>query len=54
MVVYLDAIGSILKPIPNQKRVLYYPVLLKTTHGDPPIPVAEMVTTDHTAANMFC
>ena len=39
-VLYLDATGSVGRKIENQNRVLYYPVLLKTKPGDPPVPIA--------------
>ena len=47
-----DATGSLLRRIPGQKLILYYPVLTRTSDGEPPIPIAEMVTTDHSAANI--
>lgn len=53
---FLDVTGGVVRRrrLPNQpKRVLYYALCLS---GDgknkPPLPVSEMVTNDHTVANL--
>ena len=49
---YIDATGTIVRNH-NDKRVLYYAVVLRhPVQGNPPLPVAEMVTNDHTAPNI--
>ena len=51
---YLDATGSVIKKIHGQNAPYYYVVTLKhETKGEPPIPVAEMITTDHHTANVL-
>lgn len=42
-----------MRKITDQKRAYYYPLLVKTASGEPPIPVAEMLTTDHSTANII-
>ena len=49
---YFDATGSIFSAISKQKRVFYYSLVVQGAQGEPPIPVAEMITTDHTAVNI--
>ena len=48
-VAYLDATGTIVGNY-NGKRSLYYALAVRhPTIGNPPIPVAEMITNDHSA-----
>ena len=51
-VLYFDAIRSIIQKNPNQNRIFYYSLLMKFSTGEPPIPVGEMITSDHSAGNM--
>jgi len=46
---YLDATGTVVSKIAEQKkRVLYYALILAGQgHGAPPLPVAEMLSNDH-------
>ncbi|XP_059386114.1 uncharacterized protein LOC132120908 [Carassius carassius] len=51
---HLDATGGVVSRIPSQpKRVLYYSITLPG-HGkdNPPLPISEMVTNDHTIPNV--
>ena len=49
---YLDATGTIVGNF-NGKRLLYYALaVLYPTVGNSPIPVAEMITNDHSALNI--
>ena len=51
-VAYLDATGTIVGNY-NGKRSLYYALAVRhPTIGNPPIPVAEMITNDHSAMNI--
>ncbi len=51
---YLDAIGSVVSKIPEQKkRVLYYALVLAGQgHGTPPLPISEMLSNDHTVPSV--
>jgi len=51
---FLDATGGVVRRLPNQpKRVLYYALCLSGAgKNKPPLPVNEMVTNDHTVANL--
>ncbi|KAK0134976.1 120 protein in NOF-FB transposable element [Merluccius polli] len=51
---YLDATGSVVSKIPDQKkRVLYYALVLAGHgRGAPPLPVAEMLTNNHTVPSI--
>lgn len=51
---YLDATGSVVSKIPDQKkRILYYAFnLAGLGHGIPLLPVAEMITNDHTVPSI--
>ncbi|KAL0176938.1 hypothetical protein M9458_029268, partial [Cirrhinus mrigala] len=51
---YLDATGSVVSKIPEQKkRVLYYALVLAGQgHGTPPLPIAEMLSNDHTVPSV--
>ena len=50
---YLDATGSIIKKIEKQNAPYYYTLIVKSDKiGEPPLPIAEMVTTDHRTANV--
>lgn len=51
---YLDATGSVVSKIPEQKkRVLYYALVLAGQgHCTPPLPIAEMLSNDHTVPSV--
>lgn len=51
---YLDATGSVVSKIPEQKkRVLYYALVLAGQgHGTPPLPISEMLSNDHTVPSV--
>lgn len=51
---YLDATGSVVSKIPDQqKRVLYYALVLPGhSPGAPPLPVAELLTNNHTVPSI--
>ena len=53
-VLYFDATGKVVSKIPHQnKRVFYYPLLLKGREkGDPPVPVAEMISNSHNTTDI--
>ena len=48
---YLDATGTIVANH-NGKRVLYYGLVVRHLNGDPSVPVAEMITNDHSSGNI--
>lgn len=54
LVLYLDATGQIIRRIPNQpKKSFYYFICLKGQgEKEPPIPVCEMITNDHTSVTI--
>ena len=45
---FLDATGSVVRNIPNCKRILYYEVSICNPSGSGCIPVAAMLTSEHT------
>ena len=50
---YLDATGTVCQQIPDQaKQVYYYAIVSKGEANEPAIPVAEMLTNDHTTINI--
>lgn len=54
LTLHLDATRSVVSKIPEQnKRVLYYALVLAGQgRGSPPLPVAEMLTNDHTVPSI--
>ena len=50
---FLDATGGVVRRLHNQnKRVLYYALCLSGDGKNKPLPVCEMITNDHTVANI--
>lgn len=45
---YIDATGSVIQSIKNQKRPYIYSVVVKPTTSLPPVSVADMLSTEHT------
>ena len=48
---HLDATGQVVRNISDQKRVLYYALVIKPVSGESLVPIAELVTTDHSTPN---
>lgn len=53
-VLYFDATGSVLAKISGQpKKLFYYALLLKgNDEGDPPVPVAELISNSHNTVDV--
>lgn len=52
-VCFIDATGSVVRKMPNSKRILYYELSLNNpVKGGPSLPVASMLTEDHAVPNI--
>ena len=50
---YLDATGSVIRNIPNQdKRVLYYALVMCGDVNQPPLPIAELISNVHSVPHL--
>ena len=50
---FLDATGSVIKPLPGFSRILHYSLVLRHPFGAaPPLPIAEYITNEHSVESI--